>query len=123
VVGEAHHLNWQGKYVTDEWGRIKYEEVPMLDEKDEQGDTLIGNMIKAAVINSDFDASRSYVPRIERPEWVTVGLIGKLLVRDDGTCVKNGYCRPKSDGIATAASSGYRVIKRTGANQIKVLFR
>jgi hypothetical protein len=122
VVGGAHHLNWQGKYVTDEWGRIKYEEVQMLGEDDVQGDTLMETKIKAAVLNSEFDASRSYVPRIERPEWVTVGLIGKLLVRDDGTCVKNGYCRPNRDGIATAASSGYRVVKRTGSNQILIIF-
>jgi hypothetical protein len=24
--------------------------------------------------------------REKRPEWVTVGLIGQVLVRDDGTC-------------------------------------
>ncbi|ETT47620.1 hypothetical protein MHI48_18045 [Paenibacillus sp. FSL H7-0942] len=28
----------------------------------------------------------------ERPEWVAVGMMGKLLIRDDGTCRENGYC-------------------------------
>ena len=28
----------------------------------------------------------------ERPEWVAVGMMGKLLIRDDGTSRENGYC-------------------------------
>lgn len=52
-----------------------------------------------------------------------VGLIGKILVRDDGTCQVNSYCRPNNEGIATATTNGYRVMKRTGPNQILILFR
>ncbi|WP_420685951.1 hypothetical protein [Bacillus cereus] len=39
-----------------------------------------------------------------------VGLIGKILVTDN-------------EGIATAAANGYRVMKRTGPNQVLILFR
>ncbi|MDQ0246497.1 hypothetical protein J2S09_004101 [Bacillus fengqiuensis] len=32
-----------------------------------------------------------------------VGLLGKLLVGDDGTCQVNGYCKPNGQGITTAS--------------------
>jgi hypothetical protein len=58
VIGGAYHLNWQGKYAVDEWGRIKYEEVQILEEKNEQGHTIMEpNVTKRAVLNPDFDAS------------------------------------------------------------------
>ncbi|MBP1904649.1 hypothetical protein J2Z32_001272 [Paenibacillus turicensis] len=126
VVGGAYHLNWQGKYAVDEWGRVKYEEVQIPEEKDEQGHTMMEiepTVIKRAVLNPNFDASRSYTSRIDRPEWVAVGMLGKLLVRDDGTCVENGFCRPNRDGIATASEEGYRVLERMGANQILVVVK
>ncbi|MES9738847.1 hypothetical protein ABWK46_16155 [Peribacillus frigoritolerans] len=49
------------------------------------------------------------------------GLVGKLLVRDDGTAHVNGYYKPNNEGIATAANQGYRVMERTGENQVLVL--
>ena len=69
------------------------------------------------------DPTKEYIPRLKRPEWVAVGLLGQLLVRDDGTCKPGKYCMPNSEGIATASNKGYRVMKRTGPNQILVLFK
>ena len=37
----------------------------------------------------------------DRAEWLPVGLIGQMLVRDDDTCEAHGYCRPNDNGIAT----------------------
>jgi hypothetical protein len=45
------------------------------------------------------------------------------LVRDDGTCQVNGYCKPNDEGIATASEQGYKVMKRIKDNIILVLFR
>ncbi|MFE4403911.1 peptidase G2 autoproteolytic cleavage domain-containing protein, partial [Bacillus subtilis] len=64
-----------------------------------------------------------YIPRSQRPEWVAVGLLGKLLVRDDGTCEVNSYCKSNDEGIATKANQGYRVLERTGPNQVLVLVK
>lgn len=75
------------------------------------------------VMNPDWDSQREYVPRQKRPEWVPVGLVGQVLVRDDGTCEVNGYCQPNDEGIATKATAGFRVIKRTGENQVLVLIK
>jgi hypothetical protein len=123
IVGGAYHLNWQGRYAVDEWGRVKYEDMEVPEEKDEQGNTIMEATIrKIAVSNPEYDASRNYISRMDRPEWVAVGLLGKLLVRDNGTCVEDEYCRPNADGIATASEEGYRVLKRTGANQILIMF-
>jgi hypothetical protein len=54
---------------------------------------------------------------------VAVGLIGQVLVRDDGTCEEEGYCWSNDDGIATAADNGYKVMKRTGPNQVLLLVK
>ncbi|MGM0879357.1 MAG: SHOCT domain-containing protein, partial [Bacillota bacterium] len=31
------------------------------------------------------------------------------------------YCKPNNEGIATVSDTGYRVMERTGANQVLVL--
>ena len=46
-----------------------------------------------------------------------------MLVRDDGTCEAHGFCLPNDNGIATKAENGFFVIKRTGENQILILFQ
>ncbi|MGM0878165.1 MAG: peptidase G2 autoproteolytic cleavage domain-containing protein [Bacillota bacterium] len=74
-------------------------------------------------INPDWNPEQPCSSRLERPEWVPVGLVGKLLVRNDGTALVNGYCKPNNEGIATAADYGYRVMKRMGPNQILVLVK
>ncbi|EMA6345028.1 peptidase G2 autoproteolytic cleavage domain-containing protein [Bacillus cytotoxicus] len=106
IIGNSAPLSWHNRYVTDEWGQRKY----------------IGEE-KEPMIHAEWNPSIKYTPRRERPEWVPVGLMGQILVRDDGTCQTHGYCRPNDNGIATASTSGYFVMKRTGPNQILILFR
>ncbi|MBP2111236.1 peptidase G2 autoproteolytic cleavage domain-containing protein [Paenibacillus silagei] len=121
VLGDASHLHWKGKYERDEWGRIKYDEREVEAVRDDKGKVLIPAYIRnTAVINSEFDPSQTYVSRIDRPEWVAVGTMGKLLVRDNGTCQVNGYCMPDENGVATASVDGYRVIERTAPGQIRI---
>ena len=55
--------------------------------------------------------------------WSPIGLMGKLLFRDDGTCEVNSYCRSNDDGIATASECGYRVMNHITENIIKVLIK
>lgn len=121
VLGDASPLNWKGKHERDEWGRVKYEDREVEAVTDSKGNVLApAHTVKAAVINPQFDPSQTYVPRMDRPEWVAVGTMGKLLVRDDGTCQVNGFCLPGENGVATASVEGYRVLARTGPNQIKI---
>ncbi|PAW29295.1 hypothetical protein BKC07_09055 [Peribacillus simplex] len=110
------------KYLLDEWNRPVYEEVIIPDVTDNEGNILIEeHELSRKKLNPLWDPANQCGSRLEKPEWVAVGLVGKLLVRDDGTCKAGGYCRPFKEGIATAADQGFRVMKRTGQNQVLVL--
>ncbi|MNI36705.1 hypothetical protein D3C73_907660 [compost metagenome] len=88
----------------------------------EMFETADGQAIEP-VLNPDWNASLEYIPRNERDEWVAVGIVGKLLVRDDGSCQPGGYCTPNDEGIATAAEAGYRVMNRTRDDQIRIFVK
>lgn len=122
MIADASDLRWHKLYLTDKWGRVKYHEVHVPEQRDGKGNVTLPEMKKTEpILNPEYDSSQKYVSRMLRPEWVPVGLLGKLLVRDDGTCEVDGYCCPNNDGIATASDTGYRVMERIGSNQIRVL--
>jgi trimeric autotransporter adhesin len=124
IIADASDLRWHKLFETDEWGRARFHEVVIPEIKDEEGNVLSPRFKKVEpILNPDYDPSKNYVSRILRPEWVAVGIMGKLLVRDDGTCQPNGYCLPNNEGAATASNRGYRVMKRTGKNQIQIFIK
>ena len=74
-------------------------------------------------MNPDYDPTKQYVHRKDRPEWDYIGWIGVLSVRDDGSCTPGSYCKAADSGIATAAERGidtYRVLSRVAENVIKI---
>lgn len=104
LVCNAFSDDWHGKYVTDEFGaRVT----------DENG---------AWVISDDFDESldESYESRIKRPEWGLIGHSGYVVARDDGTCEVDSYCLPNDNGVATKATTGYRVMERVSNDKILI---
>jgi len=128
MVGDAKGCGWQGMYMRDAWGEIIYEwvaeERETLEFDCEAGKEVIKNsvvQVQRPVLNPAYDVNRTYQPRTQRHEWAAVGLMGKLLVRDDGTCEPNGFCRPNMDGIATASEQGYLVLKRLVGDKVLVL--
>lgn len=135
VIGNNYE-SWKDKYVTNEWGEVQYEEVIVpavtktFEVKDQNGN-ITEETIELApektnivpIVNSDWDSQQEYTSREKRKEWSPIGLVGKLLVRDDGTCEVNKYCKPNDEGIATISSSGYRVMKRVSSNIILVLVK
>lgn len=124
MIADASDLRWHNLFVKDEWGKVQYHEVVVPEVKDGDGKVIQPSFIKTEpILNPEWDSSKEYIPRLQRAEWVPVGLVGKLLVRDDGTAQVNSYCKPNNEGIATASNTGYRVIKRTGPNQILVLVK
>lgn len=104
-VGNSEALNWQGMYLKDPWRR------PLFDM---QGMTLI---------NPAYDSSKSYVPRHLRPEWAAVGMVGQLLVQDDGTCQVNGFCQCGENGVATASEAGYFVMERLSESHVSIILK
>ena len=125
VLSDSASEGWNEQYVRDDFGRIQYHYVGVEHEElDENGEKI--NVIKNEyhpIYNPQFDSSLKYTPREDRPEWSPVGMMGKLLVRDDGTCEVNGYCSPNDEGIATKSDEGYRVMKRVADNIIQVLVK
>jgi hypothetical protein len=106
VIGNADE-DWQGRWLKDEYGSL-----------------IVDN--GSFVQNPDYDPTQKYIPRSDRKEWDAIGMNGVLVVRDDGTCEVNGYCRPVSGGISTKAKehtkNTYRVIERINSNLIKIVF-
>tara|TARA_R110001583_G_scaffold182357_3_gene340127 strand:- start:6593 stop:8683 length:2091 start_codon:yes stop_codon:yes gene_type:complete len=60
MIGNAAWNEWEGKSVKDEFGRVKDGEV-----------------------SPDYDESMEYVSRLDRKEWATVGLVGRIHIRKD----------------------------------------
>ncbi|NOU87461.1 hypothetical protein GC102_16950 [Paenibacillus sp. LMG 31460] len=115
-------MRWNQKYLTDEWGRTLYQEVTVPALIDAQGEIVIPERNeRQPMLNPEWNSTQVYIPRAERKEWVAVGMLGKLLVRDDGTCQAGWLCGPNDSGMATASGTGFYVLKRTSLNQILVL--
>ena len=126
VLGDNPEWNWAKRWITDDFGRIQYEDKVIHHEAEERnGETIPAwdETIKAPIINPDYDPDQKYIKRADRPEWSAVGMMGKLYVRDDGTCQVNGYAKP-INGVATASTSGtMRVIERVSDNVIRVVIK
>lgn len=130
VLGDSAEWNWNKRYLTDDFGRIIYEDYDVEHEevKDENTGKVIEEAwtehIHAPKVNPDYDASQPYIKRADRPEWQIVGMMGKIYVRDDGTCMVNGYADVK-DGIATKANgkTNMRVMERVTDNIVRVLMK
>ncbi|MBE9913387.1 exosporium leader peptide [Paenibacillus donghaensis] len=137
VIGDNHDLNWKGRFLTDDWGRTRYGlvDIPAITEtriiiNEENGieseETIEIKPAKQEwqpLVNPEWNPDEYYTRREKRPEWNAVGMMGKLLVRDDGTCKVNGYCQSNDDGIATASDRGYRVMERVAENIIRVVIK
>jgi chemotaxis protein histidine kinase CheA len=63
VVGDTDIGRWKQKYLRDDFGAY------ILDEDGHR------------VLNPDYDEDAEYISREDRPEWDTVGLMGKLRIR------------------------------------------
>lgn len=145
IEGDVYSDDWQGKYLTDVFGQrltqtvhipARYEEQEITDP--ETGETTTENVLIEDehdavqwVLNPDYDPEQEYVSREDRKEWTSIGLMGKLVVVDDGTCKVNGYCKAGVNGIATEArdieglptNDGYRVMARIDDTHIRVLVK
>lgn len=105
IVGNSAELDWHDKYKTDVYGRLIYDES------------------HNPIVSKNYNDTLEYVPRGARKEYSKVGLLGQLVVQDDGTCEVNGYCTASVNGVATKSDSGYRVIKRIDETHIKIILK
>ena len=132
VVGDVYDDQWAGMFVLDVYGRPVYEwkdfPAETMEVPDENGGMETVEIQPAhrewvQKLNPDYDPAQTYIPRTERPEWAAVGLLGKLVVLDDGTCRPNGWAAVGEGGIATASKerTKFRVMERLDEDHIRVM--
>ena len=134
ILGDVYDDQWKGMYEIDIYGRPIFEEVEVPAETMEVPDpdnleqTITKVICEAHTeirqkLNPDYDPTQEYIPRSERPEWAVVGMMGKLVVIDDGSCEENGWCTAGEGGIAVKSETQtkFRVMKRLDKKHIKVL--
>tara|TARA_R100001086_G_scaffold133667_3_gene69462 strand:- start:3668 stop:5065 length:1398 start_codon:yes stop_codon:yes gene_type:complete len=91
VIGNGAELKWSGRYKVDEWGR--------------KNRVMHDNGLEDFEQAEDYDPSRSYTPRSERPEeWSPVALTGQVLVRVDHTVEAGDMVGPGKAGVGTKNS-------------------
>ena len=148
VVGDVYDDQWQGMYLTDIFGRPLWEDVevpavteevpvtgPAMDENGEAIENSLTTYMETRVVipahterwqrlNPDYDTSQlPYIPRSQRPEWDAVGLLGKLVAVDDGTCQMNGWAIAGEGGAATASGerTKFRVMERLDESHVRIM--
>lgn len=124
VIGDAFEDQWAGQYETDIFGRPVNEERTIPAELDKDGNVIIPERTEIhQKLSPNYDGAEAYIPRSQRPEWAVVGMMGKLVVADDGACEVNGWCAPGQDGVAARSETRtrYRVMSRVDGNHIRVL--
>lgn len=124
VVGDVQDDQWQGMFLYDIFGRPLWEDVEVPDEADKEGAVIIpAHTERRQKLNPGYDHTRRYQPRSQRPEWDAVGLLGKLVAVDDGTCRVNGWAAVGGGGkaIASAERTKYRVLARLDENHVRLM--
>lgn len=106
MVGNAQFTHWRGRFETDVFGRVQYDEAGK------------------PIVSDEYDKKMKYIPRADRPEWSPIGLVGRLIIVDDGSCKVGGYVSARH-GIGTAcfAKTAARVLKRIDDKHIEVLIK
>lgn len=124
VIGDSYADQWAYMYEQDIFGRPIYETVTVPEEKDKNGNTLIGEYKETRLkVSSKYDGEKKYIPRNERPEWAAIGLLGKLVCLDDGTAKVNDYVKPNENAVATVSQTQtkYRVMRRIDESHIQIM--
>ena len=106
VCANSAPMEWQGRFKRDVFGAIIY------DNKN------------APVLNPDYDEGQEYIPRSERKEWAAVGVVGRLVVCDDGSCKPGEYCKALN-GIAVGSEekTNVRALKRVDETHVEIFIK
>ncbi len=125
IEGNTYSDMWQGMYLTDIFGQRLTETVEVPETTDQRGRVIPAHTETRFLLNPEYDNSKEYLGRNQRPEWAPVGIVGQLVVIDDGSCEAGGYCSVKEGGIATKTGTptAYRVMERLDESHIRVFLR
>jgi hypothetical protein len=95
VIGNTAWNRWTNKYLHDDYGRFIMEDYTVTEWQDGETVSYVTERIPSDVtvpsdakvitlqrkkLNPDFDEEKTYKPRIERDEWVIIGMLGQIQV-------------------------------------------
>ena len=95
VIGNTAWNRWTNKYLHDDYGRFIMEDYTVTEWQDGETVSYVTERIPSDVtvpsdakvitlqrkkLNPDFDEEKIYKPRIERDEWVIIGMLGQIQV-------------------------------------------
>lgn len=108
VIGNDDNGVWHGKYKADIYGRR---------EKDEAGND---------VLSDEYNPKQKYIPRSQRSEWAVVGLLGRIIINDNGQCQPGKPIRAIHGIAVPAQNDGIKniiVLRRLDESHIEVLIK
>lgn len=125
VVGDTQSEIWHEMYLKDVFGQKITETVEVEEYTDESGVVIPAHTEQRWKLNPLYNPEKEYIRREDRPEWSAVGLVGKLVTIDDGTCKAGSYCKVAENGTATASTDrrDWRVLQRLDDTHVLILFR
>ena len=98
----------------------------------ESGDYVLGVISH----NYNFLGNQELLKEVDVDDVGTVGLLGQVVVEDDGSCKINGFCKPSKNGIGTASKGiieyspktntiqyCYIVTERIDDNHVKIILK
>lgn len=121
--GDIASENWHEKYLKDVFGQRLTEIVKVPEKTDEKtGKTIPAHTEERFIINPEYDPKKPYTSREYRKEWSAVGLLGKIVAVDDGTCESGKYCSVSKNGVATISETKtkFYVMNRIDKTHIRV---
>ena len=138
---------WPGKYYINITGETIYESSGELVKgrliNIDEGNGDVFEIISTynegypkPIINESYDENRPYVNRLNRAPWITVTLLGKCIVLDNGECVPGQYCtinrddNPDNLGIAVPVTNSeydenvkFKVLQRLSEKSIVIFLK
>ncbi|GAA3334657.1 hypothetical protein GCM10020331_103400 [Ectobacillus funiculus] len=67
VLGDSAELRWEKKFLTDEWGRVRYHDVVIPAVKDAEGNIVVPEQTESQpMINPEWDPDKEYIPRSKK---------------------------------------------------------
>lgn len=124
-IGNTHSENWKDMYLKDVYGERLTETVTISETVDDEGNIIPEHEETRFIINPEYDPEQEYKSRLDRPEWAIVGLLGQIIVEQDGTCEAGKYCKVADGGIATASENrnGWKVLEVIDESHVKVMYK
>lgn len=102
VILNAQGFEWKDRYLYDRYGQPLLVDKEVINEETEEVE-----IIKAPMLNVNWNEDEKYVAREDREEWNVVGLTGQIFVNVDDTVEEGDFIKVGENGIGTKGRNEY----------------